>query len=122
MPQGGIDDCEDIAAAAYREMLEEIGTNKADILRIHDKIIRYVIPDDVLKRLPWGNLYAGQDQTWVALQFTGANEDIKLDGWDHPEFSRYQWIDLRETVNLIVPFKRDVYHKVIEAFKDLAPL
>ncbi len=120
MPQGGVDEGEDIHVAAMRELQEEIGTDKADIIRIHDKPLRYTIPAEVLKRLPWGNQYAGQEQTWVALRFTGSDGDIRLDAWDHPEFGRFQWVDLAEVPSLIVPFKVDIYKQVVEAFSDLA--
>lgn len=120
MPQGGVDDGEDIVAAAFREMHEEIGTNKAEIIRIHDKTLRYDIPDEILARLPWGKEYAGQDQTWVALRFTGEDSDIVLDADDHPEFGRYQWVSLSDVCSLIVPFKRDTYAQVVAAFQDIA--
>lgn len=121
MPQGGVDDGEDITTAAFREMKEEIGTDQAEIIRIHPKIIRYAIPEDVLKRMNlWDGKYAGQDQTWVALRFTGTDSDINLTADEHPEFSAWKWVPLAETINLIVPFKRDVYAKVIAAFSDLA--
>src|SRR5690606_10214352 len=65
MPQGGIDADADIETAARRELKEEIGTDKAEILRIHHSKIRYDIPPDVLKRIPrWDNKYGGQEQTW----------------------------------------------------------
>lgn len=120
MPQGGIDPGEDVSTAAMRELLEEIGTDKAEIIRIHDKPLRYDIPEDVLARLPWGNLYRGQEQTWVALRFTGEDSDIKLDAWDHPEFGRFQWVPLADVVKFIVPFKIPTYEHVVEAFKDIA--
>lgn len=120
MPQGGVDEGEDIKTAAMREMLEEIGTDKAEILRIHDRTLKYDIPEEVRARLSWGRKYRGQEQTWIALRFTGNESDIKLDAWDHPEFGRYQWVDLAQVPQLIVPFKVKTYELVVEAFKDLA--
>lgn len=119
MPQGGIDSGEDVMTAAMRELKEEIGTDRADIIRIHPEIIRYDIPENVRQRIPWGNRFAGQEQTWVALRFTGHETDIVLNDNEHPEFSRYQWVSLSETVNLIVPFKRQTYEKVVSAFRDI---
>jgi len=119
MPQGGIDAGEDIKTAALREMLEEIGTDKADIIRIHDKTLRYDIPIEVLATISWGNQYAGQEQTWVALRFTGDEHDIKLDAWEHPEFGRYKWVALTDVPSMIVPFKITTYKQVAEIFKDI---
>ena len=119
MPQGGIDEGEDIKIAAMRELKEEIGTDKAEIIRIHDKTFRYDIPPEVLARLPWGKKYGGQEQTWVALRFTGNESDIKLDADERPEFGRYQWVALEDVPKLIVPFKVATYHQVVEAFKDI---
>lgn len=119
MPQGGIDEGEDVVTAAMREMLEETGTNKAEIIRIHNTQLRYDLPEDIRRRVSWGNIYAGQEQTWVALRFKGEDSDIKLDAWEHPEFSSFQWVDLAEVPNLIVPFKVDIYKQVVKAFGDI---
>lgn len=119
MPQGGIDDGEDIKIAALRELKEEIGTDKADIIRIHNKTLRYEIPPDVRARISWGNQYAGQDQTWVALRFTGTDADIRLDADDHPEFARYKWVALADVPDMIVPFKIVTYAEVAKAFADI---
>lgn len=118
MPQGGIDDGEDIETAARRELMEEIGTDKATLLGVMPERTRYVFPDDLRIRLQkqWGKPYTGQEQTWVAMRFTGADSDIVLDAFDHPEFSRWQWETLERIPDLIVPFKRDTYLKVIAAF------
>jgi putative (di)nucleoside polyphosphate hydrolase len=119
MPQGGVDEGEDITTAAMRELKEEIGTDKAEIIRIHDKPLRYDIPDEVRARLPWGNEFIGQEQTWVALRFSGIESDIQLDAWDHPEFGRYQWVPLPDVPNLIVPFKIETYQEVACIFADI---
>ena len=119
MPQGGVDEGEDIRTAAMREMVEEIGTDKAEIIRIHDQTLKYDIPAEVLARLPWGKQYRGQEQTWVALRFIGEDSDIKLDAWDHPEFGQYQWVPLSQVPKLIVPFKIETYEEVARIFSDI---
>lgn len=118
MPQGGIDDGEDIITAAYRELKEEIGTDKADIIKIAEQKVCYDVPPE-LSTKHWGGKYRGQEQTWVALRFTGNDTDIRLDAHLPQEFDKWQWVPLSETVNLIVPFKRETYAKVIELFKDV---
>ena len=96
MPQGGIDPGEDILKAALRELKEEPGTDKAELIRIHDKKITYETPPDIREKLQkmWGKPYIGQVQTWVALRFTGDDSDIDLNADDHPEFSQWKWVDL----------------------------
>lgn len=120
MPQGGIDPDEDLHTAAFRELKEEIGTDKADILEIMDERIRYETPPGLREKLQkvWGAPYIGQEQTWIAMRFTGSDSDINLDAYEHPEFSQWQWVVLNETIDLIVPFKRNTYQKIIELFKE----
>ena len=119
MPQGGIDENEDLEIAAFRELKEEIGTDKASILKIHDQKIKYHLPDNLRQKL-WNGKYAGQEQTWIAMRFNGQDSDIILDADEHPEFSKWQWVDLDKTLDLIVPFKRDTYEQVIEVFKEFS--
>jgi putative (di)nucleoside polyphosphate hydrolase len=120
MPQGGIDPGEDVAIAAMRELKEELGTDKAEILKIHPKPLRYDIPENVRARISWGRDYVGQEQTWVALRFTGVDADIKLDAYDHPEFARYQWANLADVPKMIVPFKIQTYEEVARIFADIS--
>ena len=118
MPQGGMNDNENPKEAVWREMLEEIGTNKAELIKISNQWINYDIPSETLKTLPWGDKYIGQTQKWFAFLFLGEDNDINV-GTDNPEFSEWKWTRMDSIVDSIVPFKRDVYAKILEEFKDI---
>jgi len=118
MPQGGIDDNENPKEAVWREMLEEIGTNKAALIKISNQWINYDIPSETLKTLPWSDIYIGQTQKWFAFLFLGEDNDINV-GTDNPEFSEWKWTRMDSIIDSIVPFKRDVYAKILEEFKDI---
>ena len=118
MPQGGIDKDEIPAEAVWREMIEEIGTNKAELLHTSSQWYHYDIPQDTLNTLPWGKIYVGQIQKWFVFRFTGQDQDINV-GTENPEFSEWKWLKHESLVNNIVPFKRDLYTKVIEEFKNI---
>src|SRR5438270_12743007 len=75
MPQGGIDPGETPRQAAMRELAEEIGTDKAEILAESRFWHHYDLPREVSGRM-WGGRYRGQRQKWFALRFTGCDADI----------------------------------------------
>jgi len=118
MPQGGIDDNENPEEAVWREMMEEIGTNNAELIKMSSQWINYKIPQDTLDQLPWGKKYVGQTQKWFVFRFTGQESDINVET-ENPEFSEWKWAKPNSLVDNIVPFKRDVYKKILEEFKDI---
>ena len=115
MPQGGIDKAEAPEAAALRELAEEIGTDKADIVGAHPDWLSYDLPDHLIGKL-WKGKYRGQTQKWFALRFTGTDGDIDLNT-GHPEFDAWKWVDLDALPDLIVPFKRATYLQVIDGLR-----
>ena len=118
MPQGGIDKDEIPTEAVWREMMEEIGTNKVKLLHTSSQWYHYDIPQDTLNTLPWGKIYVGQIQKWFVFRFMGQDGDINV-GTKNPEFSEWKWLKHKSLVNNIVPFKRELYKKIIEEFKKI---
>jgi putative (di)nucleoside polyphosphate hydrolase len=117
-PQGGIDEGEDPRATALREMKEEIGTDKAEIIAESHDWIAYDLPRAVADK-SWKGRFRGQTQKWFCARFTGSDADIDL-ATEHPEFSRWQWMDLALVPALIVPFKRTLYDAVVAEFLPIA--
>ena len=118
MPQGGIDEKEIPEQAVWREMMEEIGTNNAKIIRTSSQWVNYDIPAETLKTLPWGKTFVGQTQKWFIFRFTGINMDINVNT-KNPEFSEWKWLKNKDLINNIVPFKKEIYTKILEEFNDL---
>ena len=114
MPQGGIDHGESPLDACMREMLEEIGTNNAELVIQHDDWLYYDIPMPLADRL-WQGKYKGQKQKWLALRFTGQECEINI-ATKEPEFCEWKWLSPADLVDLAVPFKRNVYKTVLSAF------
>jgi putative (di)nucleoside polyphosphate hydrolase len=121
MPQGGIDAGEDPAGAALRELIEETGMRSVKILGETTGWLRYELPPHLVGKA-WGGRYRGQEQKWFAVRFLGEESEIDIEpATGHKaEFTEWRWVPLSEVVDLIVPFKRDVYVKVAEAFAPFA--
>lgn len=118
MPQGGIRAGEEPRAAAFRELREEIGTDQAEVLAETRTWLRYDLPDELRWRV-WGGRYRGQEQKWFAMRFLGRDGDIDI-ATATPEFSAWQWTDLHALPDMIVPFKRALYRRIIAEFADIA--
>jgi putative (di)nucleoside polyphosphate hydrolase len=114
MPQGGIDKKEDPRKAALRELREEIGTDKAEIVAESEAWRPYDLPA-ALRGTLWRGRYRGQTQKWFLLRFTGADADIDI-ATEHPEFLEWKWVDVADLPRLIVPFKRKIYEDVVAEF------
>ena len=111
MPQGGIDENENPEEAVWREMMEEIGTNKAKLITSSSQWINYDIPKETLATLPWGKNYVGQTQKWFIVRFIGNDKEINLKT-KKPEFIEWRWISHKLLTEVIVDFKKNVYKKL----------
>lgn len=117
MPQGGIDPGETPQQAALRELREEVGTDKVEIIAESRDWVRYDLPADLAAKL-WAGRYRGQEQKWFVMRFLGTDGDIDI-ATPEPEFSAWRWAEPAELPKLIVPFKRDLYRRLIGEFADV---
>ena len=116
MPQGGVDKGEKTLDAAYRELEEETGitANLVTLEAESAELIPYDIPHELVPNI-WKGRYRGQEQKWFLMRFHGTADQIKI-ATKHPEFSAWKWIAADELIGGIVPFKREVYEKVLAEF------
>lgn len=117
MPQGGIDAGETPQQAALRELWEETGiaADRVKIIGQTQDWLSYDLPPDVVPKI-WKGRYRGQKQKWFLLRFLGDDADVNLAAHTPPEFSRWHWLAADRLVASIVPFKREVYQQVLDAF------
>ncbi|HET7884110.1 MAG TPA: RNA pyrophosphohydrolase [Acetobacteraceae bacterium] len=119
LPQGGIDPGEDPRGAVLREMAEEIGTDRAEIIGEHPDWLTYDLPPELVGVALRGR-FRGQTQRWFALRFLGEDSDIRLDLDPHPEFDAWRWVELAELPGLAVAFKRPIYQVLVVSFARFA--
>ncbi len=122
MPQGGIDPGEDPWPAALRELREE--TNISSVQRLGEvaEWLTYDIPRALVGHA-WNGKYRGQKQKWFALRFTGDDSEIDIAhpaSGHEPEFMEWRWEPLENLPDLVVPFKRKTYERVVAEFKKFA--
>ena len=115
MPQGGIDKDEEPREAAFRELKEEVGTDKARIIAEGKAWLRYALPPALRKR--WDNRWRGQQQKWFVMRFEGADADINVAS-EQPEFSAWKWVPIEHLPDLIVSFKRQLYLDLLRELRE----
>lgn len=115
MPQGGIDAGENPEQAAFRELLEETGTNKAKIISESRDWLYYDLPENLVGKI-WKGKYRGQKQKWFLMSFLGDDSDINIET-EEPEFLEWKWTEHEKLPDLIVPFKRKLYADIVAEFE-----
>ena len=117
MPQGGINDGEDLLSAVKRELEEETSIKNVEILKEIDGWTEYELPNYLLGKI-WKGKYRGQKQKWFIVRFIGKDEEINLQT-SHPEFIEWKWIEAENLPNVIVKFKKKLYENLLPEIKKI---
>ena len=116
MPQGGIDELESPEKAMKRELMEETGLNKNyKIISKTNSWLEYKLPQNLVNEV-WGGKYVGQKQIWFACRFLGNDNQIDIEKFNKPEFCEWRWINPKDCLDLVVPFKKILYRKILKNF------
>jgi len=118
-PQGGMLIGETDTDAMYRELHEEVGLVPGDVevLGCTRDWLRYRLPDKYVRR-GTKPLCIGQKQRWFMLKLLGAEDRVRFDRCENPEFDRWRCVDFWKPVNEVIYFKRRVY---ASALHELGP-
>src|SRR6201992_113153 len=122
MPQGGIDEGEKPYPAALRELYEETSIKSVKKLGEVRGWLVYDIPKKIGTKAV-GDKYRGQTQKWYALRFTGKDSEIDIHnpgGGHDPEFVAWRWEPMENLPELVVPFKRKSYERIVKAVSKFA--
>jgi putative (di)nucleoside polyphosphate hydrolase len=118
MPQGGLDEGEDPEDGALRELEEETGIprDKVEVIARAPEPLTYDLPPDLVSKL-WKGKWRGQEQHWFLARFLGEDGDVNIET-EHPEFRAWKWCEPDDLPKMIVPFKRELYEAVLNAFRE----
>ena len=110
MPQGGVNEGEDLLKAAYRELEEETSIKSVELIKELEGTTTYELPDHLLGII-WKGRYKGQTQKWFLMRFIGDEKEINIKT-QNPEFLDWKWIDLEDLTKIAVNFKLNVYKEI----------
>lgn len=117
-PQGGRDLDESLEQCLFRELYEETGLtpDHVDLLGRTQDWLYYDLPQPLVRHHQQP-ICIGQKQIWFALRLQVADDLIRLDATDSPEFDAWRWVSYWLPVDDVVAFKQQVYRSALMELK-----
>jgi N-acetylglucosaminyldiphosphoundecaprenol N-acetyl-beta-D-mannosaminyltransferase len=118
LPQGGLDK-DSIEDAGKRELEEEIGTDKFKKISVYPNLRKYDFPKNNVHRGAVYNKrigYRGQAQGLFIAEFLGNDDDIKIKNYEH---SDWKWVDIKESLDIIHPVRKEGFKVFLKKFKEI---
>ena len=104
----------EIDKAAWRELKEETGIDKATLIAESGHWLSYDFPLPLRQEI-WDGRFKGQTQKWFLMRFIGVDRDVDLDA-HHAEFDRWRWAPPAELPAFAVDFKQALYRELLTEF------
>ena len=98
-----------------RELKEETGVSRAELIYELPYWLSYDLPPEAIGVALKGK-FKGQRQKWFAMRHLGDDSDINLEAHQQREFETWQWRKLSDCPDMVVPFKRQVYERIVAGF------
>ena len=118
MPQGGINENENIFQAAKRELQEETGIKSVKLIKELEGWFKYNLPESLRGDI-WNGKYKGQKQKWFVMKFIGKTKEINIKT-KKPEFLDWKWINISSLPTIAVGFKVELYKKLKKELNSLS--
>ena len=112
LPQGGVNENENLLDAAKRELEEETSVKTVGVIKELDIWLIYDLPENLLGKI-WNGKYRGQKQKWFIMKFLGKTKEINIKTKD-PEFLDWKWIEFLDLPKVAIDFKVNIYKKLRE--------
>ena len=120
-PQGGLYENEEMEQGMLRELNEELGLlpKHIQIIAHTDKWLYYDVPSTYNRS--HNRIYRGQKQIWYLLRLIGQEYNINVKYHKEQEFDAWRWINYWEPIDLVIPFKHDVYEHALQELSKFLP-
>jgi putative (di)nucleoside polyphosphate hydrolase len=115
LPQGGLHIAEQPIDCAWRELGEETGLGKGDVVHREEfpEWVAYEWPPEVMAEHGREGKRRGQVQRWFRFDARDAAITPVPDG---REFVAWQWVERRWLIDHVVDFRRPAYRRVLGTF------